>query len=143
MSNPIGRWTGQFPTVERANEKRISRGDELSSEEVREIKNFLTSTTKQRSKSALLPPAEVAKAEEPLSGAGSSCCFCRVMDRRARAQEAHQVLREGQGGQIAGQDGARFAYFEITDLNCLQDMFIEMKRYVASGEKYSMQVRRL
>ena len=59
-----------------------------------------------RSKSALLPQIEAAKAKEPETGPGSATCFCRRMDRRARAQEAHQVLRAGQGGQITGVDGA-------------------------------------
>ncbi len=112
----------------------------MSSEEVREIKNFLKSTTKKRAKSALLSPDEAAKAEEPLSGPRSAVCYCRVMDRRARAQEAHQVMRAGQGGPITGQDGARFADVAINDTKDLDAFYFQMLEMVEHGNQYRMRV---
>jgi hypothetical protein len=93
-----------------------------------------------RSKSALLSPAEVAKAEEPLSGPRSATCACRVWDRRARAQEAHLALREGQGGQIAGKDGAKFADIAINDTKDLDAFYFQMLDMVEHGNQYRMRV---
>lgn len=97
----------------------------------------------KRSKSALLSPAEAAKAKEPETGPGSSTCFCRVMDRRTRAQEAHTALRAGQGGHISGQDGERFASFPISDVAALDEFYVAMKATVERGASYRVLVAAL
>jgi hypothetical protein len=94
----------------------------------------------KRSKSGLLPPAEAAKAKEPETGAGSATCACRVWYRRAMVEEARLALRGAAGGQIAGQDGPKFADIFIGDLGAL-DEFYEAARYkVEHGTQYRLRV---
>lgn len=51
-----------------------------------------------RNKSNLADPAPAC--EEPLSGPGSSVCFCRVMNRRTMAQEARLASQRRVGGNV-------------------------------------------
>jgi hypothetical protein len=93
-----------------------------------------------RSKSGLLPPAEAAKAKEPETGPGSATCFCRRMDRRSKALEAHQVLRAGHGGQNVAQDGPKFADFIIGGTIALDDLCEALREKVDSGTVYRVRV---
>lgn len=94
----------------------------------------------KRSKSGLLPPAEAAKAREPETGPGSATCFCRVQDRRARAEEARMALRGRTAGQNAGLDRPKFADFSIVDIEALDEFYEALKNTLKSGAQYRVRV---
>jgi hypothetical protein len=94
----------------------------------------------KRSKSGLLPPAEAAKAREPETGPGSATCFCRRMERRAKAEEARQALRGRTASQNAGSDGAKFADFSIGDIEALDEFYEALKNTLKSGAQYRILV---
>lgn len=94
----------------------------------------------KRSKSGLLSPAEAAKAREPDTGPGSAACFCRRMDRRAKAEEARQRLRAEAYGEIASSDGPRFADFQIGSIEALDEFYEALKNTLKSGARYRVRV---
>lgn len=94
----------------------------------------------KRPKSGLLTPTEAAKAKEPETGPGSATCFCRVMDRRGRAEDARLALRGRGGGQIVGQDVERFADILICDLEAVDDLHEAMRDMVQKGAIYRIRV---
>ena len=94
----------------------------------------------KRSKSGLLPPAEAAKAREPETGPGSATCFCRRMERRAKAEEARQRLRAEACGQITPSDGPKFADFQIGSIEALDEFYEAVREKVGAGAGYRILV---
>lgn len=94
----------------------------------------------KRSKSNLASPKPP---EEPLTGPGSAVCFCRVQDRRIKAQEAHEALRGRAAGQNGGQDGPKFADFSIVDIGALDEFYEAVREKVEAGQGYRVRVAAL
>lgn len=97
----------------------------------------------KRSKSGLLPLVEVAKAKEPETGPGSATCFCRVQDRRARAEEARLALRGRTAGQNVGQDGPKFHDINLIDLGDLAALNEALRVTMQAGKQYRTRVAAL
>lgn len=91
-----------------------------------------------RNKSNLAP--KEPEITEPITGPGSAVCFCRVMDRRMKAEEARQALRGVAAGQIDPQDGPRFADFQISDSEALDEFYEAMRATVDRGARYRVRV---
>ena len=94
---------------------------------------------KRRNKSNIVAPAPT----EPETGPGSATCYCRVMDRRVKAEEARQALRERAGGQISEHDSPKFCDITIMDLGDLAAFYVAVKSTMKAGKKYRIRVAQI
>ena len=90
----------------------------------------------RRNKSNLAPAAQV----EPETGPGSATCFCRRMDRRAKAEEARQRLLDEATGNISPTDGPKFADFQIVDVESLNGFYEAVSAKLQAGVQYRIRV---
>ena len=90
----------------------------------------------RRSKSNLAPAIQA----EPETGPGSATCFCRRMDRRARAEEARQRLLDEATGNISPIDGAKFADFQIVNVEALDEFYAVVSEKLRAGIQYRIRV---
>ena len=90
----------------------------------------------RRNKSNLAPAAQA----EPETGPGSATCFCRRMDRRAKAEEARQRLLAEATGNISPDDGPKFADFQIVDVVALDEFYAAVSEKLRSGVQYRIRV---
>ena len=90
----------------------------------------------RRNKSNLAP----ANQAEPETGPGSATCFCRRMDRRAKAEEARQRLLAEATGNISPTDGAKFADFQIVDVESLDEFYGAVSEKLRAGMQYRIRV---
>ena len=84
----------------------------------------------KRSKSGLIPPAPP---KEPDTGPGSATCFCRVMDRRGKSQDARQELYRAAYVPEVAEDVAIFSDWKIDSQKALDGLYEQMSDRFASG----------
>ena len=89
-----------------------------------------------RNKSNLAPAAQA----EPETGPGSATCFCRRMDRRAKAEEARQRLLDEATGNISPTDGPTFADFQIVNVEALDEFYGAVHEKLRAGVQYRIRV---
>lgn len=94
---------------------------------------------KRRSKSNIVAPAPT----EPETGPGSATCYCRVQDRRMKAEEARQELRERASRQISEQNSPKFCDIMILDLGDLAAFYVAAKSAMRTGRQYRIRVARI
>lgn len=89
-----------------------------------------------RSKSNLAP----ISLPDPETGPGSATCFCRRMDRRAKAEEARQRLLDEATGNISPIDGPKFADFQIANAEALDEFYEAVSEKLRGGMRYRIRV---